>query len=111
MSKYPNLVERAEEMETLRAALAIIQMAEIELDEKAPILPTKCSYYLIEADADLLIVPANALAVGDHLAVEDIMGLSRCDARMIYVARPRRSEAHTPALQAANSTPYAVVGA
>src|SRR3546814_17203643 len=64
-------------------------MAEIELDEKAPILPTKCSHYLIAADADLLIVPANASAVGDHLAVEDIMGLSRCDALMIYVARPR----------------------
>src|SRR3546814_18740835 len=80
MSKYPNLVERAEEMETLRAALAIIQMAEIELDEKAPILPTKCSHYLIAADADLLIVPANASAVGDPLAVEAIMGLSRCDA-------------------------------
>src|SRR3546814_3925174 len=41
------------------------------------------------SDLDLLIVPANASAVGDHLAVEDIMGLSRCDALMIYVARPR----------------------
>src|SRR3546814_17644618 len=89
MSKYPNLVERAEEMETLRAALATIQMAENELDEKAPILPTKCSHSLIAAAADLLIVPANASEVGEHLAVEDITGLSRCDAPLIYLSAPR----------------------
>src|SRR3546814_16264940 len=75
-------------METLRAALAIVRIAELELDEKAPILPVKCSHYLIAADADLLIVPANASAVGNHHAVENIMCLSRCDALMVYVARP-----------------------
>lgn len=88
MSKYPNAIERAEEMETLRAALAIIRTAGIELDEKVPILPAKCAHYLIAADADLLIVPAKPSAAGDHHAVEDIMGLSRCDALMVYVARP-----------------------
>ena len=88
MPKYPNAIERAEEMETLRAALAIVRTAGIELDEKVPILPTKCSNYLIAADADLLIVPAKPSGVGDHHAVEDIMGLSRCDALMVYVAGP-----------------------
>lgn len=88
MPKYPNAIERAEEMETLRAALAIIRTSRLELDEKAPILPVKCSHYLIAADADLLIVPANASAVGNHHAVENIMCLSRCDALMVYVARP-----------------------
>src|SRR3546814_10121710 len=90
-------------METLRAALAIVRIAELELDEKAPILPVKCSHYLIAADADLLIVPANASAVGNHHAVENIMCLSRCDALMVYVARPgtgkNRSEEHTSELQ------------
>src|SRR3546814_417273 len=88
MSKYPTAIDRAEEMETLRAALAIARIAELELDEKAPILPVKCSHYLIAADADLLIVPANASAVGNHHAVENIMCLSRCDALMVYVVRP-----------------------
>lgn len=88
MPKYPNSIERAEEMETLRAALAIVRTAGIELDEKVPILPTKCAHYLIAADADLLIVPANASTAKCHHAVEDIMGLSRCDALMVYVARP-----------------------
>ena len=88
MPKYPNAIDRAEEMETLRAALAIVRAAELELDEKVPILPAKCAHYLIAADADLLIVPAKPSAVGDHHAVEDIMGLSRCDALMVYVARP-----------------------
>ena len=88
MPKYPNAVDRAEEMETLRAALAIVRTAGIELDEKPPILPAKYAHYLIAADADLLIVPAEPSAVGDHHAVEDIMCLSRCDALMVYVARP-----------------------
>ncbi|KTE17562.1 hypothetical protein [Sphingopyxis sp. H115] len=88
MPKYPNAIDRAEEMETLRAALAIVRTAGIELDEKAPVLPAKCAHYLIAADADLLIVPTESSAVGDHHAVEDIMGLSRCDALMVYVARP-----------------------
>ncbi|SBV32750.1 protein of unknown function [uncultured Sphingopyxis sp.] len=88
MPKYPNAIDRAEEMETLRSALAIVRTAGIELDEKPPILPAKCAHYLIAADADLLIVPAKSSAVGDHHAVEDIMGLSRCDALMVYVARP-----------------------
>ena len=88
MSNYPNSIDRAEEMETLRAALAIVRTAGIKLDEKPPILPTKCAHYLIAADADLLIVPAKPSTVGHHHAVEDIMGLSRCDALMIYVARP-----------------------
>lgn len=88
MPKYPTATERAEEMETLRAALAIIQMAKLDLDEKGPILPAKFSHYLIAADADLLIVPSKPSAVGDHHAVEDIMCLSRCDALMVYVARP-----------------------
>ena len=88
MSKYPNPIDRAEEMETLRAALAIVRAAEIELDEKPPILPAKCAHYLIATDADLLVVPANASAAGHHHAVEDIMGLSRCDALMVHVARP-----------------------
>ena len=88
MLKYPTLIERAEEMETLRAALNLIQMAELALDEKVPILPTKCSHYLIAADADLLIVPAKFPTAGDHHAVEDIMCLSRCDALMVHVARP-----------------------
>ncbi|HMO73876.1 MAG TPA: hypothetical protein PKD99_00330 [Sphingopyxis sp.] len=88
MPKYPTVIDRAEEMETLRAALAIVRTAGIGLDEKPPILPAKCAHYLIAADADLLIVPANASAVGDHHAVEDMMGLSRCDALMVYVARP-----------------------
>ena len=92
MSKYPTAIDRAEEMETLRAALAIIRIAELELDEKPPILPSKCAHYLIAADADLLIVPAKPSAVGDHHAVEDIMGLSRCDALMVYVARPGPGE-------------------
>ena len=87
MPKYPNAIDRAEEMETLRAALAIVRNAGIELDEKVPILSAKCANYLIAADADLLIVPAKPSAVGDHHAVEDIMGLSRCDALMVYVAR------------------------
>lgn len=60
MSKYPTAIDRAEEMETLRAALAIVRTAGIELDEKPPILPAKCAHYLIAADADLLIFPANA---------------------------------------------------
>lgn len=88
MSKYPNSTERAEEMETLSAALAIVRTAGLELDEKVPILPTKCARYLIAADADLLIIPAKPSAAGDHHAVEDIMCLSRCDALMVYVARP-----------------------
>ena len=88
MPKYPNSIERAEEMETLRAALAIIQMAELELDEKPPILPAKCAHYLIAADADLLIVPTKSSTAGGHHAVEDIMCLSRCDALMVHVARP-----------------------
>ena len=75
-------------METLRAALAIVRTAGIELDEKPPILPTKCAHYLIAADADLLIVPAKHSAAGDHRAVEDVMCLSRCDALIVYVARP-----------------------
>ena len=87
MSKYPNAIERAEEMETLRAALAIVRTAGIELDEKPPILPTKCAHYLIAADADLLIVPTKSATAGDYHA-EDIMCLSRCDALMVYVARP-----------------------
>ncbi len=88
MPKYPNAIDRAEEMETLRAALAIIQMAELELDEKVPILPAKCAHYLIAAHADLLIVPGKPSAAGDHHAVEDIMCLSRCDALMVHIARP-----------------------
>ena len=88
MPKCPNANDRAEEMETLRAALAIVRTARIELDEKVPILPTKCSRYLIAADADLLVVPAKSATAGDHHVVEDIMGLSRCDALMVYVARP-----------------------
>lgn len=88
MPKYPNAIDRAEEMETLRAALAIVRTAGIELDERAPVLPVKCSHYLIAADADLLIVPTESSVVGDHHDVEDIMGLSRCDALMVYVARP-----------------------
>lgn len=87
MPKYPNVIDRAEEMEPLRAALAIIRTAGIELDEKVPILPAKCAHYLIAADADLLIVPAKPSAIGNHHAVEDIMCLSRCDALMVYVAR------------------------
>lgn len=88
MSKYPTVIDRAEEMETLRTALAIVRTAEIELDEKPPILPAKCSHYLIAANADLLIVPAHASTANNYHAVEDIMGLSRCDALMVYVARP-----------------------
>lgn len=92
MSKYPNAIDRAEEMETLRAALAIIRTAGIELDEKVPILPAKCAHHLVAADADLLIVPAKSATAGDHHAVEDIMCLSRCDALMVYVARPGTGE-------------------
>ncbi|HET6526119.1 hypothetical protein [Sphingopyxis sp.] len=88
MPKYPNAIDRAEEMETLRAALAIVRTAGLELDEKVPILPVKCAHYLIAADADLLIVPASASTAKYYQAVEDIMGLSRCDALMVYVARP-----------------------
>ena len=88
MSKFPNAIDRAEEIETLRAALAIVRTAGLELDEKPPILPVKCSHYLIAADADLLIVPVKPSTAGDHHAVEDIMCLSRCDALMVYVARP-----------------------
>lgn len=92
MSKYPTATERAEEMETLMAALAIIQVAELDLDEKPPILPVQCAHYLIAADADLLIVPTKPSAVGDHHIVEDIMCLSRCDALLVRVARPSADE-------------------
>ena len=92
MPKYPNAIDRAEEMETLRAALAIVRTAGIELDERAPVLPVKCSHYLIAADADLLIVPTKSATAGDRHAVEDIMCLSRCDALMVHVARPGTGE-------------------
>lgn len=92
MPKYPNAIDRAEEMETLRAALAIVRTAELDLDEKVPILPTKRAHYLIAADADLLIVPAKSATAGDRHAVEDIMCLSRCDALTVHVARPGTGE-------------------
>lgn len=69
------------------AALAIIQIADLDLDEKPPILPVKCSRYLIAADADLLIVPTIASTAQDHDIVEEIMGFSRCDALMVSVVR------------------------
>ena len=86
MSKYPNAKERAHELETLKAALAIIKIAELELDERPPILPTKCSHYLIAADAYLLVVPASPVNEHNHRVIEEIMRLSKCDALVVYVA-------------------------
>lgn len=85
MSKYPITTQRAEELETLMAALGIIQIADLVLEEKPPILPVKCSRYLIAANADLLIVPTIASTAQDHDIVEEIMGFSRCDALMVSV--------------------------
>jgi len=88
MSKYPNAKERAEELETLTAALAIIKIAELELDERPPVLPTKCSHYLIAADAYLLVVPVSPANEQNHRVIEEIMRLSKCDALIVYVACP-----------------------
>lgn len=67
-------------------------IAELDLDEKPPILPVQCAHYLIAADAYLLIVPTKPSAAGDHHIVEEIMCLSRCDAMMVRVARPSADE-------------------
>lgn len=88
MSKYPNAKERAQELETLRAALAIIKIAALELDERPPILPTKCAHYLIAANAYLLVVPASSANKHDHDVIEEIMCMAKCDALIVYVARP-----------------------
>jgi len=88
MSKYPNAKERAQELETLMAALAIIQIAELDLDERPPILPTQCAHYLIAAEAYLLVVPTSPVNEHDQDVVEEIMCFSKCDALIVYVARP-----------------------
>lgn len=88
MSKYPNTKERAHELETLKAALAIIQVAELELDDRPPILPTKCAHYLIAADAYLLVVPVSPVNEINHRVIEETMCLSKCDALVVYVAHP-----------------------
>lgn len=86
MSKYPNAKERAHELETLNAALALIKIAELELDERPPVLPTKFSHYLIAADAYLLVVPVSLANEHNHRVIEEIMRLSKCDALVVYVA-------------------------
>jgi hypothetical protein len=88
MSKYPNAKERAEEFETLKAALAIIKIAKLDLDERPPILPTQCAHYLIAANAYLLVVPASPVNEHNQRGIEEIMRLSKCDALIVYVSRP-----------------------
>lgn len=88
MSKYPTAEDRALELETLKAALAIIKIAELEMDERPPVLPTRCSHYLIAADAYLLVVPVSPVNDHNHCVIEEIMCLSKCDALIVCVARP-----------------------
>lgn len=86
MTKYPTTTQRAEELQSLMAALSVIQIAGLELGEKPPIMPLKYSSYLIAADAHLLIVPTTE-ATADHDIVEELMDFSQCDVLMISIVR------------------------
>ena len=88
MSKYPNAKERTHELDTLKAALALIKVAELELDERPPILPARCARYLIAANARLLVVPLSSANRYDHSMVEENLCPSKCDALIVNVARP-----------------------
>jgi hypothetical protein len=86
MPEYPTTTQRAEELQSLMAALSVIQIAGLDLGEKPPIMPLKYAGYLIAADAHLLIIPATE-ATADHDIVEELIDFSRCDAVMISVVR------------------------
>ena len=88
MPKYMTAKDRAEEAETLMAALAIVRTAELELDGKIPILPPQFARYLIAPDARLLVVPSTVNSGNDRNSVADAMRISRCDALIVCISRP-----------------------
>lgn len=88
MKKYMTDKDRAEEAETLKIALKIIEIAGLNLDSKIPILPPQFARYLIAPDAYLLIVPATTLDGGDRRRIENAMCMSKCDAVVVSVSRP-----------------------
>lgn len=88
MKKYMTDRDRAEEAETLKIALSIIEIAGLDIDGKIPILPSRFAQYLIAPDAYLLIVPAVTLGDGDRRKVENAMCMAKCDAIVVSVSRP-----------------------
>ena len=88
MPKYMTAKDRAEQAETLIAALGIIRITSLELDGKIPILPPEFARYLISPDASLLVVPSTVTNGTDRSRVANAMCLSRCDALIIRISRP-----------------------
>ncbi|MDO9362958.1 MAG: hypothetical protein Q7T60_08540 [Sphingopyxis sp.] len=88
MPKYMTVKDRAEEAETLVAALAIVRTAELELDGKIPILPPQFARYLIAPAARLLVVPSTENSGNDRHTVANAMRISRCDALVVCISRP-----------------------
>lgn len=88
MPKYMTDAARAEEAETLMAALAIVRHAALELDGKLPILPPAFARFLIAPKADLLIVPSITADGSDRQQVAAAMRMTRCNALIVRISRP-----------------------
>ena len=89
MIKYMTAKDRLEEAETLMAALAIVRTAGLELDGKLPVLPPEFARYFIAPNSFMLVVPSTATYQDDRPRVANAMRISRCDALIVQIARPR----------------------
>lgn len=89
MIKYMTAKDRLEEAETLMAALAIVRTAGLELDGKLPVLPPEFARYIIAPNSFMLVVPSTATYQDDRPRVTNAMRISRCDALIVQIARPR----------------------
>lgn len=87
MSKYKTDADRAEEAETLMATLAIVRLAELELDGKLAVLPPEFASFLIAPHADLLLVPSTTTNGSDRSKVTAAMRLTRCNALIVRISR------------------------
>lgn len=88
MPKYMTDAQRAEEAETLMAALTIVRLAGLALDGKLPILPPEFARFLIAPNADLLVVPSTLSDGSDRRKVTAAMRITRCNAMIVRISRP-----------------------